>query len=88
MPYNFELDFGGFGPRLWRFLTFILEVSGHDLGPKCFVILALYSCFFKIGYHFFLLIDNSFLYNFGGFGPRLCRFSTFILEVSGHDLAP
>ena len=29
------LDFGRFGPRLWRFMGSILEGSGHDLGPMC-----------------------------------------------------
>ena len=36
---RFGLDFGRFGPPFWRFLGSILEVSGHDLGPMCLVIL-------------------------------------------------
>ena len=40
---QFGLDFGKFGPRFWKFLGFILEVSGHDLGPMCLVSLLLFK---------------------------------------------
>ena len=39
---QFGLDFGRFGPPFWKFLGFILEVSGHDLGPMWLVILVLF----------------------------------------------
>ena len=42
----FGLDFGRFGLRFWKFLTSILEVSGHDLDPMRLVIMVLFKLFF------------------------------------------
>ena len=50
---QFGLDFGGFGPRFWRFLTSILEVSGHDLGPMCFIILVLFKAVLFLSFHWY-----------------------------------
>ena len=48
---QFGLDFGGFGPRFFRLLGSILEVSGHDLGPMCFIILVLFKAVLFLSFH-------------------------------------
>ncbi len=48
---QFGLDFGRFGPPFWRFLGSILEVSGHDLGPMCFIILVLFKAVLFLNFH-------------------------------------
>ena len=56
---QFGLDFGRSGPPFWRFLGSILEVSGHDLGLMCFVILILFET-----------VLGVFGIHFAGFGSR------------------
>ena len=40
------LDFGGFGPRFWRFWDFILGCFRHDLAPICSAMLVIFGCSF------------------------------------------
>ena len=50
---RFGLDFGGFGPPIWRFLGSILEISGHDLGPMCLVIFVLFKDVLFESFHWY-----------------------------------
>ena len=40
------LDFGGFGPRFWRFWDSILRCFRHDLAPICSAKLVIFGCSF------------------------------------------